>query len=101
MESDAQRMIELIVLRLAAFVTLGALLGFSYLTALGLNVRLYLESGTAWLALLVHAVRVLVTVAAFALCAHRGALDLISSVAGFHVMRTVAIHRATLAPARK
>ncbi len=88
-----------IALQLVVFVTMGALLGFAYLAALGLNVRLY--RGAAWLALLAHAMRVLGIVAAFTLCAHRGALALISSFAGFHLMRTVALNRQTLAPVRK
>jgi len=88
------------MMELVAFVSFGAMLGFGYLAVLGLNVRLYLDSGAAWMALVVHATRVLATIAALTLCAHRGALALISTVAGFHVMRTVTISRQTLARKR-
>ncbi len=94
-------MMELVVLQLLAFVTFGALVGFVYFAALALNVRMYLDSGAAWLALLAHALRVLAIVAAFALCAYCGAPALISSVVGFHLMRTVTINRHTPALARK
>jgi len=86
-------MMELVLLRIAACLVFGAMLALVYLKALGLNVALYLDSGGMWMALLCHAMRVLAVVAAFALCAHAGALALISSVAGFHVMRTVTISR--------
>jgi hypothetical protein len=101
LEGDAERMIESTGLRLFAFVVLGALLGFTYLGALRLNVRLYLGPGVAWIALLTHAMRALAIVATLTFCARRGGLALVSSVAGFHVMRTVTINRMTLAPARK
>ena len=94
-------MMESIALRLFAFITLGAMLGSAYLAALRLNVRLYLDSGAAWITLLTHAIRVLAIIAAFASCAHRGALALIFCLVGFHLMRTVTISLVTLAPARK
>ena len=42
-------------------------------------------------ALLVHLLRLLLIGAAFTLCARQGASALLSSVAGFQIMRTVAI----------
>jgi hypothetical protein len=92
---------ESVVLRLVAFVSLGAGLGFSYLAALGFNVHLYLESRAAWIALIAHAMRVLAIAVAFAFFAHRGSLALISSVAGFHAVQTLTINRLTLTPTRE
>lgn len=94
-------MMESIVVRLFAFVGLGAMLGFAYLAALRLNVRQYLDSGAAWITILTHALRVLAIVAALTFCAKRGALALIFCLVGFHLMRSVAINRLTLAPASK
>jgi hypothetical protein len=76
-----------------SFVTLGALLGFTYFAALGLNVCFYLGHGAGWVAPLVHTMRLLAIAAAFTLCARQGALALLSSVIGFHVIRAVAINR--------
>ena len=94
-------MTEFVALRLFAFIAVGALLGFAFLAALRLNVRLYLDSGAAWITILAHALRVLAIVIALTLCAHHGALALIFCVVGFHLMRTVAIDWLTLAPASK
>jgi len=88
-------------LRLTAFFTFGAILGYAYLAALALNVRLYLASEAGWTSLAAHVVRVLAIIAAFTLCAHRGAPALISSVAGFYVMRIVTISRQALQFAKK
>jgi F1F0 ATPase subunit 2 len=94
-------MMDVLALQLLVFFTLGALLGYVHLAALGLNVRLYLVGVSRWFALLVHSTRLLAIVAAFTFCAHRSALALISSVAGFQIMRTVALHRQTQAFERK
>ena len=88
-------MMELVVMRIVAFVTLGAVFGFAYLAALGLNVHIYLGSGSGWVALLVQAVRWLVIGGAFALCARQGALPLVSNMIGFQISRTFAISRWT------
>jgi hypothetical protein len=89
-------MMELIALRLLAFVTLGGLLAFAYLAALDLNVRLYLDRGSGWFALLVHAARGVAIVVAFSLCAHQSAMALLSSFVGFQIMRIVALNQKTL-----
>ncbi len=89
-------MMALISVRAAAFVTFGAILGFAYLAALELYVRLYLDSGSGWAAPLAHTVRVLTIIAAFTLCAHRGALALVSSVAGFHLVKIATVGRRCL-----
>jgi len=89
-------MMGLMAVQITAFATLGALLGFVYLAALGLNVRLYLEAGAGWLALLVHTTRLLATCVALALCARQGALALLSSVAGFQIVKTIAINQRTI-----
>ena len=94
-------MMELVVLRPAAFVTLGGLLGYAYFAALELNLRLYLVSGAGWLALLIHAMRVLAVTVAFTCCARSGGPALIFSLAGFQLIRTVAVNRQTLVMTRK
>lgn len=93
LEGDAQRMKGFLVVQIIAFATFGGLLGFAYLAALGLNVRLYFEAGTGWLALLIHTTRLLATGVALTLCARQGALPLLSSVAGFQIMKTIAINQ--------
>jgi N-ATPase, AtpR subunit len=72
------------------------LMGFAYLAALGLNVRLYLEAEAGWLTLLIHITRLVATGAALTLCARQGALALLSSVAGFQMMKTFTINRRTV-----
>jgi hypothetical protein len=93
MESDAQSMMGLVTLRLVVFLTLGTLLGYAYLALLNLNVRLYVVDGWGWFALVIHFMRVIMVVVAFAFCALRSAPALISSVIGFQITRTVAIHQ--------
>jgi hypothetical protein len=78
------------------FVALGALFAFAYLGALDLNVRLYLGSGSGWFALLLHAGRLLVTVAALTLCSRMSGLCLVSGLVGFQIMRIVTLGRATI-----
>ena len=94
-------MIEFVVWRFCAFVTLGGLFGYTYLAALGLNVQMYLGSSPGWHGLLLHALRMTAIIVAFALCAHIGAMALISSVTGFHLIRALAINRQTLRPTSK
>ena len=84
------------LVQITAFATLGALLAFAYLGALGYNIRLYLEAGTGWLALLVHMTRLLATGVTLTLCARQGALALLSSIAGFQVMKTFAINQRAI-----
>ncbi len=86
-------MMELVLLRILMFALLGASLGYAYLSALGWNVRLYLGRGAAWIALLLHPIRLLAIGAAFTLFARQGALALLSSVIGFQAMRTAAINQ--------
>lgn len=93
-------MIDLIFLRVLPYCALGALLGAAYFSALGWNVRLYVRGGAGGSALLVHLLRLLVIVALFTLCARQGASSLLSSVAGFELMRNVAVNRQRLALGR-
>ena len=46
-----------------------------------------------WSALLAHLMRLVVIGAAFTLCARQGALPLLSSLAGFQIVRTVAVNQ--------
>ncbi len=69
----------------------GAALAVAYFSALGWNVRLYAGHGSAWTSMLVHLTRLLAIGVAFALCARQGAAPLLSSVAGFQIMRTAAV----------
>ena len=94
-------MTEAVLLQFLPFAALGALLGFAYLYALGLNVRLYVRDGPGWIAVLVHLVRIPLIGVGFAMCAHLGALPLLSSLIGFQVMRTVAINQQLRAMERK
>jgi F1F0 ATPase subunit 2 len=94
-------MMEVVVLRILAFLALGALLASAYLAALGLNVRLYLDSGAAWIALLVHTMRLLAIAAILFLCARQGALPLLSSLVGFQIVRTAAVNQLSPGLERK
>ena len=93
-------MMDLIFLRVLPYCALGALLGAAYFSALGWNVRLYVGGGAGSSALLVHLLRLIVIVAVFILCARQGASSLLSSVAGFELMRNVAVNRQRLALGR-
>ena len=73
-------MIDLILVRVLPYSVLGALLGVAYFSALGWNVRLYVDYGAGWSAMFVHLMRLLVIGAAFTLCARQGALPLLSSL---------------------
>lgn len=84
-------MIGVVALRIAAYATLGALIGMAYFAALAWNVRLYTGQGAVWNALVLHLARLGVAVAAFALCARQGAPPMLASLAGFLAMRTIAI----------
>jgi F1F0 ATPase subunit 2 len=84
-------MIDLTLGRVLPYSVLGALLAVAYFSALGWNVRLYVDCGSGWIAVLIHSLRLLATGAAFTLCAHQGALPLLSSVVGFQMMRTAAV----------
>ncbi|MFZ0887054.1 MAG: ATP synthase subunit I [Candidatus Binataceae bacterium] len=86
-----------IVLRGLPYCALGVLLGIAYFAALGWNVRLYVGAGSGWSALLVHLLRLLVAGAAFTLCARQGAFPLLSSMAGFQMMRTAAVNQQSRA----
>jgi F1F0 ATPase subunit 2 len=71
----------------------GALAGAAYVASLDWNVRLYADRGAAWSALVAHLIRLVVIGAAFTLCAHQGALPLLSSLAGFQIVRTAAVNQ--------
>jgi F1F0 ATPase subunit 2 len=86
----------MIELRILGYGALGALTALIYVSALGWNVRLYLDDRARWSAVLVHLARMVVVAAAFTLCALQGALALLSSLAGFQIVRTVAVRRQTL-----
>ena len=83
----------LFVVRILLFGPLGGLLALAYFSALGWNVRLYVNRGIEANILLIHLGRLSLLGAALTLFARQGALPLLSSVAGFQVMRTVAINR--------
>lgn len=82
-----------ILMRMSVYGMMGALLGVVYFSALGWNVRLYVDAGTRWTGPLVHLGRALVIGAAFTLCARNGALPLLSSVAGFQIIRMVVVNQ--------
>ena len=94
-------MIDLILVRVLPYAALGALLAAAYFSALGWNVRLYVDYGAGWTALLVHVTRLLMIAAAFTLCARLGTFPLLSSVVGFQMMRMVAVNRQTRLLERK
>jgi N-ATPase, AtpR subunit len=73
-------------LRLLAFLAFGAGFGAAYLSALSWNARLYC-AGFVPLALSVHLVRFVGTVALFLALARTGAAPLLSSFAGFQLSR--------------
>ena len=79
--------------RIFFYGALGALLALAYFYALRWNVRLYVTRGAAWSILSIHLMRLLSLAAALTLFAREGALPLLSCVAGFLMMRTVAINR--------
>jgi len=93
-------MIDPILGRVFPYSALGALLGIAFFSALDWNVRLYVDDGGGWSALFVHLMRLLVIGAAFTLCARRGALPLLSSLAGFQMMRTAAVNKHRIAIGR-
>ncbi len=90
-------MMDLLVLRILPFAALGAFLAVAYLSALGLNVRLYLDHTPGWVPALFHLTRLLTVAATLALCARAGAFALLSSVIGFQLTRTVGINQRSQA----
>lgn len=90
-------MIALFVVRSILYLVLGGVLAVAYISALGWNVRLYLDHGAGRGAMLFHVMRLLVIGAAFTICARRSALPLLSSLVGFQIMRTVAVNRQSRA----
>lgn len=90
-------MIPVVLLRIASYVALGALVGAAYFAALGWNVRLYADHGAGWKALLLHLARLALAVAALTLCARQGAAPLLASFAGFLAIRTISVNRYSLA----
>jgi F1F0 ATPase subunit 2 len=94
-------MIDLSLVRALLCGVLGALLAVAHFSALGWNVRLYVDHRAGWSAVLVHLMRLLVIGAAFTLCARQGAFPLLSSVAGFQLIRGAAVNRQRRALERK
>ena len=90
-------MIGLVVVRMAAYGALGALIGMAYFAALAWNVRLYIGHRTGRNALLLHVLRLAVAVAAFTLCARQGAAPILASFAGFMAIRTISVNHYRLA----
>jgi len=90
-------MIGAVVLRIAPYAALGALVGAAYFAALGWNVRLYAGHGAGWKALLLHFSRLAAAVAAFTLCARQGPAPLLASFAGFLAARTISVNHYRLA----
>ncbi len=83
-------------LRILIYGAVGALTAAGYIFALSWNVRLYLGEETRSSAVLIHLARMLVVAAAFTLCAFQGASALLSSLAGFQIIRTAAVRRRAL-----
>jgi F1-F0 ATPase (N-ATPase) AtpR subunit len=81
------------VMRILLYGALGALLGIAFFSALDWNVMLYVERGAGWKAPLVHTTRLLLTGAIFTLAARQGAMPLLSSLAGFQMIRVAAVNR--------
>ena len=81
-------MIGVVVVRMAAYAALGALIGMAYFAALAWNVRLYTGHGAGRNALLLHLSRLAVAAAVFTLCAMQGAAPLLANFAGFVAIRT-------------
>lgn len=94
-------MIDLSLVRVLLYGVLGAVLGVAYFSALGWNVRLYVDHGAGWSAVLIHLMRLLVIGTAFTLCVRHGAFPLLSSVAGFQMIRAAAVRQQTRALERK
>ena len=84
-------MTQLSVLAVAMYGLLGAVLGLVYFSGLGWNVRLYVSGDTRCKALAVHVVRLVGIIGIFTLCARQGAAALLTNLAGFLAVRTVAI----------
>jgi len=85
-------MIGVVIVRMAAYGALGALIGTAYFAALAWNVRLYTGQGAGGNALLLHLARLAVAVAAFTLCARQGAAPLLASFAGFMAIRIISVN---------
>lgn len=79
------------------FLVLGAALGMAFFGALAWNVRLYCGNSGPRLAPLIHAMRLLGTVAVFVGIAELGAAPLLSALAGFQLARVFAIRAKGLA----
>jgi F1-F0 ATPase (N-ATPase) AtpR subunit len=94
-------MIDLTLGRILPYIVLGALLAVAYFSALDWNVSLYVDYRFGWSAVLIHALRLLAIGAAFALCAHRGAVPLLSTVIGFQMTRTAAVNQQRRALERR
>jgi N-ATPase, AtpR subunit len=86
-------MSDLILLRALTYAMLGVALCAAYFSTLRWNIRLYCDRGLLWRALVVHLSRLIGIGAVFTVCACRGAGPLLSTFAGFIMMRTVALHQ--------
>ena len=90
MEKDAHGIMNVQPLQLLTFLALGTVLGAAYLSALAWNVHLYCAGSTA-LALVLHVLRFLGTAAILVALARSGAAPLLSSFAGFQLIRIFAL----------
>ena len=89
-------MIGVVIVRIAAYAALGALIGMAYFVALAWNVRLYTGHGIGRNALLLHLLRLAVAIAAFTLCARQGAAPMLASFAGFLAIRAISVNHYRL-----
>lgn len=80
--------VDLIVVVLSA--TLGLVVGFAYLAALRINVRLYMTGGAGWRPLLLHATRIIAVAVLFWALATQGGVPLLGGFLGFLAARFVA-----------
>jgi len=80
--------IELIVVVSSA--ALGLAVGFAYLAALRINVRLYVAANARWRPLLLHAARMVAVASMFLALATQGAGPLLGGFLGFLAARLIA-----------
>jgi len=85
-------------LKLPIFLVIGALLGLGYFGLLRWNVQLYIRNSGTPRSLSVHAVRMGGAAAAFAAIARTGAPSLLAAVAGFQLVRVLAVRGKTWPP---
>ncbi len=84
----------MIVQSVVLYLCAGVVIGAAFFTALAVNARLYTDQRPI-AAVALHASRMAFVVAAFAAIATRGAIPLLSTLAGFTLVRVVVLRRAT------